>query len=236
MDEKRILVYIPVKNEEMTIKKVIDEISTAHPSWDILVVDDCSDDNSIFEVKKTKATIAPLIINTKGVGTILTAFMIAKKNNYDFMVKIDGDGQQEVGVLEPLIKSMYEKNTDIVIGSRYVKKQKETDSFLKVLGRVVSSSLINFKIRGKNNITDCTSGVRAWNSKSIGLLTDVYMQEPIAHDSMFWIREAIIASRLGLKINEIPAFYNKRMYGKSKSFSPINMLTFPLRLISLLVY
>lgn len=236
MNNERILVYIPVKNEEKTIKKIVDEISSSYPTWDIIVVDDGSDDNTPNEVIKTKANLVSLMINTKGVGTILTAFMIAFKGRYDYMVKIDGDGQQEVGTLKLLIESLKEEKSDIVVGSRYVRKQKETDSFLKVIGRVTTSALINFKMRDKNKISDATSGVRAWNAKSIRILSDLYMSENLAHDSIFWIREAIIASRKSLKITEIPAFYHKRMHGKSKSFSPTNMILFPVRLFSLLVY
>ncbi len=79
--------------------------------------------------------------------------------------------------------------------------------------------MINFKVRGKNRITDCTTGIRAWNKKSIGILNNIYFQKPLAHYSVFWVREAIIASYKNLKISEIPAFYHKREFGESKSFS-----------------
>lgn len=232
---EKILVFIPVKNEEKTIKKIIEEISITYPTWDILVVDDVSDDNTRQEVQKTKARLVPMLLNTKAIGTILTAFLIATKKEYDYLVKIDGDGQQEVSVLKLLVDAIKMNHADIAIGSRYVKQQEETDSFIKVIGRVTSSALINFKIRNKNKISDCTSGVRAWNANSIRILSKLYHEKPLTHDSIFWVREAVIASRNGLKIIEIPAFYHKREHGKSKSFSPINMITFPLRLLGILI-
>lgn len=231
----KILVFIPVKNEEMTIRGIVDEISITYPHWDIIVIDDGSNDNTREEVQKTRAKLVPLLLNTKGVGTVLTAFSIAVNGEYDYLVKIDGDGQQEVSLLKPLVDSIKTNHVDIAIGSRYVKKQQETDSFVKVIGRVTSSALINFKIRGKNKISDCTSGVRAWNVNSIKILSEIYYEKPLAHDSVFWVREAVIASRNGLKIIEIPAFYHKREHGKSKSFSPVNMITFPLRLLGILI-
>ncbi len=233
--EERVLVFIPVKNEEKTIKKIIEEISVTYPTWDIVVIDDVSDDNTCQEVQKTKARLIPMLLNTRAIGTILTAFLIAAKEKYDYLVKIDGDGQQEVSVLKLLLDAIKTNRADIAIGSRYVKRQQETDSFVKVIGRVTSSALINFKIRGKNKISDCTSGVRAWNANSIRILSNLYYEKPLAHDSVFWVREAIIASRNGLKIIEIPAFYHKREHGKSKSFSPVNMITFPLRLLGILI-
>lgn len=233
--KERVLVFIPVKNEEKTIRKIIDEISETYPFWDIIVIDDGSNDNTCNEVRRTKAKLIPLLLNTKGIGTVITAFLIAAKGKYDYLVKIDGDGQQEVSVLKLLLDAIKMNQVDIAIGSRYVKKQQETDSFIKVIGRVTSSALINFKIRGKNKISDCTSGVRAWNANSIRVLNGLYYEKPLTHDSVFWVREAVIASRNGLKIVEIPAFYHKREHGKSKSFSPINMMIFPLRLLGILI-
>lgn len=235
MKEEKVLVFIPVKNEEKTIKKIIDEIASMYPTWDILVVDDVSDDNTVEEVKKTKAKLLPMLLNTKGVGTVLTAFRTASIGHYDYLVKIDGDGQQEVSLLKLLIQELKKPGVDIAIGSRYIKVQEETDSFVKVIGRVGSSALINFKIRGKNRITDCTTGVRAWNKKSIEILNQIYFDQVLAHDSVFWVREAVIASRNNLKIAEIPAFYHKREHGKSKSFSLTNMWTFPFRLLGVLI-
>lgn len=235
MKTDRVLVFIPVLNEEKTIKKIIDEISLTYPNWDILVVDDGSTDATIKEAQKTKATVIPLLINSEGVGTVLTALMIASRSKYDYMVKIDGDGQQEVSVLKQLVQTLKENNVDIAVGSRYLKKTEETDSFIKVIGRVMSSGLINFKLRGKNKITDCTSGIRAWNSKSIMKLNEIYSRQNLGNGSVFWIREAFIASDNGLKIQEIPAFYFERKHGKSKSFSISNMWTFPFRLGLILI-
>ncbi len=232
----KVLVYVPVMNEEKTVKAIVDEIYKKFPDWDVIVVDDVSEDNTIQEVQKTKARLIPLLINTKGSGGDLVAFMMASKEKFDYLLKIDGDGQQDVDTLGRLLDVLKKNKADIAVGSRYLKKQRETDSFIKVIGRTVTSSLINFKIRGKNRITDTTSGIRAWNSKSIQVLNEYYTQKDLVHDTMFWTRENIEASKFGLKIYEIPAFYKKREYGKSKSFSLRNMFFFPIRLLMILFY
>jgi len=227
----RVLVYVPVWNEEKTVGLIINEIYEKHPNWDVIAVDDASEDNTIEEIMKTKARLIPLVINTKGSGGDLIAFMIADHENYDFLLKIDADGQQEIDDLGKLFQVLKNGQGDIAVGSRYVVKQKETDSFIKVIGRNVTSSLINFKVRDKNKITDCTSGIRAWNKKSIKMLNDYYTKQDLVHDSIFWIRESVVASRGGLRIFEIPAFYNKREFGESKSFSLKHMIEFPFRFI-----
>jgi len=226
---ERVLVYVPVLNEEKTIKSVVDEIYEKFPAWDVIVVDDDSEDNTVSEVLKTKARLIPLLINTKGNGGDIVSFMLADNEKYDYLLKIDGDGQQDVALLGELLETLRKNKGDIVVGSRYLKKQKETDSFIKVIGRVSTSALVNFKVRNKNRITDCTSGIRAWNSKSIKILNDYYTKNNLVHDSLFWVRECIVASRLGLKIVEIQAFYKQREFGESKSFSLKRMIIFPFR-------
>jgi len=235
VSQDKVLVFIPVKNEEKTIKKIINDIADVHPSWDILVIDDESTDDTIKEASKTKARVVSLVMNTLGRSSVITSFMIAYTGKYDYMVKIDGDGQQEVSVLWPLIQALKNNQADIVIGSRYVKKTPETDSFIKVIGRVTSSALINFKTRGKSKITDCTSGVKAWNAKSIRLLSSMYFNDGMCHGTVYLQREIIFAARNGLRIIEIPAFYKKREHGKSKSFNLINMLSYPFRFLFLLI-
>ena len=225
----KVLVCVPVMDEEKTVKKVVDEIYEKFPNWDVIVVDDASEDSTIKEAEKTKARIIPFILNTKGSGSDLIAFMIANDLKYDYLLKIDGDGQQEVDDLDKLVDALKKGLGDIVVGSRYVKKQEETDSFIKVIGRVFTSALINFKVKGKNHIADSTSGIRAWNYKSIKILNEYYSKEKIIHDSLFWMREGVIASKKGLKIHEIPAYYKKREFGESKSFSLKNMIGFPVR-------
>ena len=167
---ERVLVYVPVMNEENTVKDVVDEIHQMYPNWDVIVVDDSSDDNTIKEIEKTKARLVPLLINTKGSGGDLVSFLIAKNERYDYLLKIDGDGQQEAKDLGELFKVLKQKQVDIAVGSRYLQKQEETDSFIKVIGRVATSAIVNFKIGKRNKITDCTSGIRGWNAKSIKIL------------------------------------------------------------------
>lgn len=235
MVQDKVLVFIPVKNEENTIKKIIDEISDVYPNWDILVIDDESTDNTIREASRTKAKVIPLVMNTLGRSSVIASFMIAQAGKYDYLVKIDGDGQQEVSVLGLLIQALRDNQADIAIGSRYIKKMPETDSFIKVIGRVTSSALINFKARGKNKITDCTSGVKAWNAKSIRLLSTMYFKHGMNHGTVYLQREIIFATRNGLRITEVPAFYKKREHGKSKSFNLTNMIAYPFRLLFLLI-
>ena len=69
---------------------------------------------------------------------------------------------------------------------------------IKIFGRRISSFIINRIIMG-NNITDVTSGLRAWNKRSVKLLCNIYFNKyKLTDDSVFWVFETIIASKIDL--------------------------------------
>ena len=93
MDEKKVLVTIPTYNEGLIIKKVISEIKTIFEKVDILVIDAYSSDETYNQVKKNGVNIIQ-IDKIFGIGlAIETGIFFANKNDYDFLVRIDGDGQ-----------------------------------------------------------------------------------------------------------------------------------------------
>ena len=92
MNEEKILVIIPTLNEELIIRKVISEIKVFQ-NIDILVIDGYSYDKTFNEVKKEQVNIIQ-IDNKFGISlAIETGIMFASKNNYDFLVRVDEDGQ-----------------------------------------------------------------------------------------------------------------------------------------------
>jgi glycosyltransferase involved in cell wall biosynthesis len=120
---KKALVIIPVLNEEKTFGKVIDGISrkVLDVKVDILVVNDGSTDNSGKIAKKKKC----LVINHKkslGYGaSVIDGFNYALKNNYDYIVKLDGDGQHDPSYVSTIIKILKRGGVDYVISSRYMR-------------------------------------------------------------------------------------------------------------------
>jgi len=87
----------------------------------------------------------------------------------------------------------------------------------------------------KMEITDITSGMRAWSRKAIDALLPVYMERKFIEDSVFWVAETLLASKLGLRMKEVSISVLPRKYGTSKSFSKSKMLMYPLRLLTTLL-
>jgi glycosyltransferase involved in cell wall biosynthesis len=233
----KILVMIPAYNEENTIEEVVKGVSELYPDYDIVVINDGSEDLTEERAKKAGAIVVTLPFHAGGTTAVLTGYLVALEFGYDYLVKIDGDGQHRPEDIQRVLQPVIIGEADICVGSRYLANKnavEEGDSTIKIGGRAFSSALMSTLT--KRRITDTTSGLRAWNRKALRILANVYLDERrLPDDSVLWLVETIIAKEKGLKIMEVPIEVLPRKYGKSKSYSFTKMAKYPFRLIRLLM-
>jgi glycosyltransferase involved in cell wall biosynthesis len=110
----KLIALICAYNEEKYIKPVVEETLKYVP--EVVVVDDCSVDNTPEEVKKTKARYIRHDVNTGKGGALQTGFRFCIENGYDGLITLDGDGQHDPSEIPNLLKAL--KDYDIVIGTR----------------------------------------------------------------------------------------------------------------------
>ena len=165
MNEKKILIIIPTYNEGLIIGKVISEIKINFKTVDILVIDAYSTDKTYEQVKKNGANIIQ-IDKVFGIGlAIETGILFAHKNNYDFLVRIDGDGQHSPSDVKELLDFAIETKSDLTIGSRFLSKSEYNPNNLRLYSIKLLRKLI--KIFYKTIVTDCTSGCQILSKKLI---------------------------------------------------------------------
>ncbi len=156
----KVLVVLPAFNEGKVIADVIKSIKKEGYK-DILVIDDCSKDNTSQIAKKEGAIVLRHVINRGAGAATYTGITYAKKNNYDYVVLIDSDGQHDPKDIKKLMKKT--NKFDVVIGSRMFNSK----------GMPVSRKILNF---GGSLITafffgiyvrDSQSGFKILNKKAI---------------------------------------------------------------------
>jgi glycosyltransferase involved in cell wall biosynthesis len=92
---------IPCYNERIPIGYVV-LIARKHVD-EVLVVDDCSTDDTAEVATAAGAAVVSHVVN-KGYGAaIRTCFNYAKENNFDVMVILDGDGQHDPSCIPDFI-------------------------------------------------------------------------------------------------------------------------------------
>jgi hypothetical protein len=161
----KILFVIPAYNEAENIEKVLNEIKKDVKGADILVINDCSKDNTRDIVLKNNVKCISNIFNMKYAMAVQTGIKYAYENDYDMVIQFDADGQHVAKYANDMIKKMKETNCDIVIGSRFLKKTEYKHSFFRMLGTKLFRFII--KLFCNKKITDPTSGFQCLNRRVI---------------------------------------------------------------------
>ncbi len=206
--KNRILVVIPAYNESLNIVNVIESIRRLHPDFSVLIINDCSTDNTKELAESVEGTIVISLPVNMGIGgAVQTGFKYAVKNHFNILVRMDGDGQHDPKYISSLIKNQIDGDYDIAIGSRFLKKTGFQSSFFRRLGIIIIQIFLKFVLRQK--ITDSTSGFRSYSKKAISIFSQTYpgdFPEP---------EELIYAKKRDLMITEIPVEMRERNSGVS---------------------
>ncbi len=204
----KVLIIIPAYNEEKNINNTVNQIiSLNNPDIDYIVINDGSTDNTLQVLIDNNYNFINLPANLGIGGAVQTGYKYAMRNNYDIAIQFDGDGQHNAEYISQLITEI-ENGNDLVIGSRFIKKEDGFKSTrVRRFGIVILSSLI--KICTGKKITDPTSGFRACNKKVISLFCEDYPNDYPEPDTI------VMIIKKKLKVKEIPAKMNERKEGKS---------------------
>ena len=120
LKNKIIGVVVPAHNEETQISAVIDTMPAFVDK--IIIVDDCSDDNTVDVVNKQLTNKKIILIKHKenqGVGAaIATGYKWAQKNAIDAAVVMAGDGQMDPNDLPAILRPVLEEGVDYTKGNR----------------------------------------------------------------------------------------------------------------------
>ncbi|MBE3094504.1 MAG: glycosyltransferase family 2 protein, partial [Actinobacteria bacterium] len=174
----------------------------------ILVIDDCSKDQTNAVLQKSPVFVLPLPLNLGIAGARETGFQYALENNYDIIVQMDADGQHDPKYINQLIKPILENRADAVIGSRFLRaKYDHQTSRSRYIGISILAFILTF-LTGRK-ITDPTCGFSAYNQKAIRILSLNYPSDYPEPEI------PIILYRAMLKFKEVPIRIRPRAGGHS---------------------
>jgi glycosyltransferase involved in cell wall biosynthesis len=207
--ETLISVVIPVFNEELTIGNVIERLTVVmHKNgfnYEIIVVDDCSADNSL-EVSKSHGVQVFSLENHVGKGyTLRVGFAKAKG---EIVITIDSDGSHRPEELPMLLTPILQNKADLVIGSRYSSQNPAAAKKLNAAGVRLFNFLI--KILTRVDVSDSQSGYRVMKAsvlRNMSLKSNGYEIE-----SEMLVKTA----RKGFRVKEVPISFEQRTYGTSR--------------------
>ncbi|MBE5812298.1 MAG: glycosyltransferase family 2 protein [Clostridiales bacterium] len=216
----KILIIVPAYNEAKTIKSVVNQLNINIPEADILVINDCSTDETETILKKENINHISLISNLGIGGAMQTGYLYALKNDYDIAVQIDGDGQHDSYNIKEVLKPIYENEADMVIGSRYVEKTSYKTPIFRRLGMIYFKKIITLLTDKK--INDTTSGYRAVNKKVIKLFANDYPNDYPE------VEVLVKLNKQGFRVSEVAVEMRERKAGFS-SITPIKSVYYMIK-------
>ncbi len=194
--KKRILIGIPVYNEEKHLHTVLTEVCKYQ--YRVLVVNDGSTDqtpNLLSEYDVETITHA----ENYGVGRTLQAmFLYAAEHNYDWLITLDSDGQHDPLEIANFIERINANDSDIISGSRYLEGHPENDFPPKEREAINRQVTIELNDALGIQITDTFTGYKAYRVDTLGAFhIDV---DGYAFPIQFWVQAAVAK----LRISETP--------------------------------
>lgn len=203
----KILLIIPAYNEADNIGRVVENLIRNFPQYDYVIVNDGSSDGTGELCMEKGYQVLNLPINLGIGGAIQTGYRYALKYGYDIAVQLDGDGQHDASYVKRLIEPLLAGEADVVIGSRFLRREGFQSSRSRRIGINILSDLI-WLCTGKR-IRDVTSGFRAVNRRFITIYAEDYPSD-------YPEPEAIITAVMHRgRVAEVPVVMKEREGGTS---------------------
>ena len=197
MQPQKTSIILCTYNEELSIKKTIDELSKSIDNIELIIVDDNSSDNTRDIASKIENKSIAKIIHRKKTRGLASAFLTGLiQSSGDYIGWIDTNMSELVPRFNEM-KKLLNEGSDIIILSRYVEGGGDKRNFI----RSASSKYFNFicsKLLG-SKIKDYTSGIFLMKRE---VLDEVNFLA-YGHGE-FFIEFVENANRKGFKIKEIP--------------------------------
>ncbi|MDC3104947.1 polyprenol monophosphomannose synthase [bacterium] len=212
------LIIIPTYNEKENIENIILKIFDLEESFNILIIDDGSPDETAKIVKELQKKYSKSLFLKErsgklGLGTAyIHGFKWALENNYQYIFEMDADFSHDPKDLPRLYEACHKNNGDLAIGSRYVKG-------VNIVNWPMSRLLMSFfaskyvKTITGMPIHDSTAGFKCYKRK---VLEKINLDKIEFIGYAFQIEMKFKSWKYGFNIVEVPVIFTDRQEGNSK--------------------
>ncbi len=204
-----LIIGIPAYNEEKNIASMILKL---RESADKIIV--CNDGSTDLTGKISEELNVITIHHKENLGygaAIRSIFLKAKELDGDILVTFDADGQHMVTDIKNVISPIEKKQSDVVVGSRFLTKSNSVPQYRK-LGINIITKVTNSTLNEK--LTDAQSGFRAY-SKNV-------LRKIIPTDTGMGVSTELLikSSSLGFRISEVPITISYE--GETSTHNPVS--------------
>ena len=207
LEPHQLLILIPAFNEVGAISGVIHEVRGVMHEVPILVVDDASTDGTDRQARSAGADVLRLPYHLGLGGGVQAGYKLAYELGYDYVIRVDGDGQHDPAYIPALFDKLRETGCHMVIGSRFQNGNGEYTNSVRALG-IWFFRLVLRPILGKP-VHDPTSGFVGVNRQALQVFTGSF---PLEYPE---IEALVVLQRKRFQFQEVPCKARPRKTGRS---------------------
>lgn len=216
---KELSVFFPCYNEgkniENTVEKAIPIIESITDTWEVIIIDDGSKDDTALKAKQLQKKYKNISIIThnpnRGYGAALKSGFYNSK--YEWIAFTDADGQFDFNDIYALIEKQSESKADLVIGYYLGRKV----PFVRIWGSYLWQFAVYVLFGLKVKDIDC--GFKLINKKIFSAIPKLEAERGPFITSEFLIK----SKRAGFKIVEVGVHHFSRQAGEATG-SNINVV------------
>lgn len=203
--DKSIWVVVPAFNEAAIIARIVGELTER--GYAVVVIDDGSRDGTGLAALAAGAALVTHPFNLGQGAALQTGIQFALKQDADYIVTFDGDGQHRVSDVDALIEALLAQNVDFALGSRFLGAAVDMPASRRLL---LKAATWFTRMTTGLRISDTHNGLRAMTRRGAGKIK--LQQNRMAHASE--ILHAIAGC--GLRYVEVPVTIDYSAYSLAK--------------------
>ena len=190
---------VPAHNEEATVAEVINRVYATGIVDEVIVVDDCSTDDTADRVEETDAILVSTDRNRHVGGATKLGCSRALELDADVIFRLDADGQHDPDALHRFYRKLQAPDCQYVLGNRFADPSyRDVMPYDRRFGnRVVSLAT---SVRVGQYIPDPTCGYRAMESSYL----EQDQLQNVSDGFQFLIEELLLFDYLGAGIRSVP--------------------------------
>jgi glycosyltransferase involved in cell wall biosynthesis len=208
-DRVKLSIVIPVYNEQVTLRVILDKVLEVPFEKEVIVVDDCSTDGSAA-ILADYATHPEVTVLTqdrnRGKGAALRTGFAAITG--DIVIIQDADLEYDPAEYGHLIQPILDNKADVVYGSRFMGGPRRVLYYWHSVANHILTTISNMLTN--LNLTDMETCYKVFRSevvKKIAIRSDRFGVEPELTAKV---------ARLDARVYEVPISYSGRKYSEGK--------------------
>lgn len=232
-----LLAVVPAYNERANLTRVIADLSRVIPKRNILVVNDGSTDGTDDLLQQLGVRWLTLSQRLGVGGAVRAGIQYAKRAGYEYVVRIDGDGQHRACDIARVLAPVIAGRADAALGSRFLHRTAEThgkarrgrhdSTSLRRLSQALLAACLSMVTRKR--FTDPTSGFWLFGPRALRLLSGHHPAGYAEPELLLFL------SRNGLRVSEVPIRMRPRLAGRTSLTTTRTALALARTMLALVV-